>query len=287
VSQAPERFAMTVSNHLSCVCAVRQQYILSKPLYAKRAELVAKIPKFWALVLEQAPVEIDEYIQPTDANVLYSHLTNLTVSRFSLEEDEKKGDPRNFLVRFEFSENEYFEDRVIEKKFWWRHSKDGFEGLVSEPVTIKWKEGKDLTEGLLDLAKAVYDEQLAAPKEAKKGKQTELTEKQKTLKKKISETGMGGVSFFCFFGYVGEIVSEEESKEVIAKENERRKKRQAGEKVKDEDEDMEDEEDLDDDEEDDELDIFPPGDVVAVTIADELWPNAIKYFSEFLSRAGA
>jgi hypothetical protein len=266
--------------------AVRQQYTLSKPLYAKRAELLAKIPNFWALVLEQAPMDIDEYIQPSDSAILLTSLKTLSVSRFELDADEKKGDPRNIAIRFEFAENEHFEDTVLEKKFWWRQSKDGFSGLVSEPVEIRWKKGKDLTDGLLGLVKAVYDEQRAKPKQDAKDKKdkVELTDKQKALKEKIDKTGMGGVSFFAWFGYIGEYVSAEESRESIEEEKEDRRKRKAGEKVAkdDEDEEMEDddEDEDDEDEEDDDLDIFPMGDAVAMAIADDLWPGALKYFSK-------
>jgi hypothetical protein len=269
--------------------AVRQQYTLSKSLYAKRAELLAKIPNFWALVLEQAPMDIDEYIQPSDSAILLTSLKTLSVSRFELDADEKKGDPRNIAIRFEFAENEHFEDTVLEKKFWWRQSKDGFSGLVSEPVEIRWKKGKDLTDGLLGLVKAVYDEQRAKPKQDAKDKKdkkekVELTEKQKALKEKIDKTGMGGVSFFAWFGYIGEYVSAEESRASIEEEKEERRKRKAGEKVAkdDEDEEMEDddEDEDDEDEEEDDLDIFPMGDAVAMAIADDLWPGALKYFSK-------
>ncbi|KAL2259921.1 hypothetical protein VTK26DRAFT_6244 [Humicola hyalothermophila] len=263
---------------------IRQQYLMSKPLYAKRAELVAKIPKFWPLVLEQAPMDIDEYIQPSDSALLLSSLTSLSVTRFEVDEDEKNGDPRSIAIRFEFAENDHFEDRVLEKKFWWRYSKDGYATLVSEPVDIKWKKGKDLTDGLLSLAKAAYDEQKAAPKqEAGKGKKKELTEKQKALKEKIEKTGMGGVSFFAWFGYIGEYITAEESKAAQAEEAEERRKRKAGEEVakeKEEDEEMKDDDEEDDDDDEDELEIFPTGDAVAMAIADDLWPGALKYFTQ-------
>ncbi|KAL2167153.1 hypothetical protein VTG60DRAFT_1643 [Thermothelomyces hinnuleus] len=270
---------------------IRQQYALSKPLYARRAELVAKIPNFWPLVLEQAPMDIDEYIQPSDSAILLSSLKRLSVSRFELDEDEKNGDPRSIAIRFEFAENEHFEDTVLEKKFWWRQSKDGYAGLVSEPVPIKWKPGKDLTEGLLDLAKAVYDEQVAQPKQDKKDKKAKvpLTEKQKALKEKMDQTGMGGVSFFAWFGYIGEYISAEESRQAIEEEREERRKRKAGEPVPkkdDEDEEMEDDDD-DDDELEEDLDIFPTGDAVAMAIADDLWPGALKYFIQAQEQDGA
>ena len=263
---------------------------MSKALYAKRAELVAKIPNFWALVFEQAPMDIDEYIQPSDSALLLSSLKSLSVSRFELEADEKHGDPRSVAIRFEFAENEHFENQVLEKKFWWRQSKDGFAGLVSEPVEIQWKKGKDLTDGLLGLVKAVYDEQAAKPRQETKGKKekVELTDKQKALKAKIDSTGMGGVTFFAFFGYIGEYVTAEESKAAIAEEKEDRRKRKAGEEVAkkdDEDDEMDEDDDEEDDEddEDDDLDIFPMGDAVAMAIADDMWPGALKYFSESTS----
>jgi hypothetical protein len=100
----------------------------------------------------------------------------------------------------------------------------------------------------------------------------------------MDQTGMGGVTFFAWFGYIGEYVTPEESKEAIAEEKEERRKRKAGEEVAKKDDDDEDEEmgedDEDDDEEDDDLDIFPTGDAVAMAIADDLWPGALKYFSE-------
>lgn len=60
------------TNGLLSTVKVRQQYALSKPLYARRAELLTKIPNFWPLVLEQAPMDIDEYIQPSDSAILLS-----------------------------------------------------------------------------------------------------------------------------------------------------------------------------------------------------------------------
>ncbi|KAK3903431.1 nucleosome assembly protein [Staphylotrichum tortipilum] len=269
---------------------IRQQYALSKSLYVKRAELVAKIPHFWPLVFEQAPMDIDEYIQPSDSAVLLASLKSISVSRFELDEDEKNGDPRSVAIRFEFADNDHFENKVLEKKFWWRQSTDGFAGLVSEPVEIKWKKGKDLTDGLLALVKAVYDEQVAKPKEptpakgAKKEK-VPLTKNQKALKEKIESTGMGGVSFFAWFGYIGEYVTAEENKIAVAKEKEERQKRKAGEEVpkKDEDEEMgeddeEEEEDEDEDDWEDDQEIFPTGDAIAMAIADDLWPGALNYF---------
>ncbi|KAK3936155.1 nucleosome assembly protein [Diplogelasinospora grovesii] len=256
---------------------IRQQVQLTRPLYEKRHKTVSQIPNFWPLVIEQAPPDIDEYIQPSDSALLLSSLTSLSVSHFEIE-NGGTGDPRSVAIRWEFSENDYFEDRVIEKKFWYRRSKDGWAGLVSEPVDIKWKKGKDLTGGLLSMVKAVWDEEQAMEKSGTKDKSAHLIEKQRTLRKKIENTGLGGVSFFAWFGFRGKRVSAEESRLAIEKENGKRQLRQNG--VDTTQAEQDDEEDEDEEEEDDDLEIFPEGDSLAVTITEDLWPGAIKYFTQ-------
>lgn len=253
--------------------SVRQQVRLQKPLYEKRAKLVSRIPNFWPLVIEQAPPDIDEYIQPSDSALLLSSLTSLSVSHFEIE-DGGNGDPRSIAIRWEFGDNDYFEDRVIEKKFWHRHAKDGWSGLVSEPVDIRWKKGKDLTNGLLGMVKRVWDEEQAAKDKENGGA---VTDEQKALKKKIENTGIGGISFFAWFGYIGRRVSAEESRLAMEKEAEKRKQRAEGKAADGEEEEEEEEE------EEDDYEIFPDGDSLAVAISEDLWPDATKYFSMSLS----
>ena len=248
--------------------------VVKRPLYEKRHKIVSQIPNFWPLVFEQAPPDIDEFIQPSDSSLLLTYLTSLSVTRFEIE-DGKKGDPRSLCFRFEFSDNDHFEDKVIEKKFWQRHSKSGWTGLVSEPVEIHWKKGKDLTGGLLATVKKVWDAQQARGKGGG-GKNQALSADEKSLKKKIENTGLGGLSFFAWFGYVGRNVSAEESQEALDKAQKERIARQGG---KHQDADVEDEDDEDEDDEN-ELEIFPEGDSLAIHISEDLWPNAIKYFSE-------
>lgn len=224
-------------------------------------------------MLEQSPPELDEYIQPTDSAVLLSSLTKLSVERFELPSG---GEPRSLAIRFEFAENEYFSDSVLEKKFWWRHHRDGWAGLVSEPVKINWKsKDKDLTGGMLDLVIQVAAEEKAAGKKTSEAD----SDAKKALREAMDNTGLGGVSFFAWFGFRGRDVSEEESKEAYKLELEKRKKRKAGEEV--------DEEDEEDDEADDDLDyeweVFPIADDIAVAIAEDVWPGAIKYFRKFLT----
>jgi len=251
-------------------------------------------------VIEQAPPDIDEYIQPSDSALLLSSLKSLSVSRFELEPPasvgNRKGDPRNVAIRFEFGPNEYFSDTVLEKRFWHRHSADGAAGLVSEPVDIAWKKGRDLTGGLLGMVKRVWDEEQAGraangndkkqqQKSIKKKEQAEdddshLTAEQKALQKKIAATGLGGVSFFAWFGYIGRHVSAEESRTVCEKEAEKRRLRKEGKEVEDDDEQEEEEDEEAGEDEDTSLEIFSDGEDLAMAIAEDLWPNAIKYFGE-------
>lgn len=247
--------------------------LVKQPLYAKRHGLVSQIPNFWPLVFEQAPPDIDEFIQPSDSSLLLTSLTSLFVSRFEIE-NGGQGDPRSLCFRFEFNENDLFEDKVIEKKFWHRRSKSGWSGLVSEPVEIRWKKGKDLTGGLLSTAKKVWDAHKG--KASRNSKSGELSPDERALKKKIENTGLGGMSFFAWFGYVGRDVSAEESSEAAEKARRERLARQEGTLSANGHDDA----DIDDDDEENELEIFPEGENLAIAISEDLWPNAIKYFTQ-------
>ncbi|ESZ94142.1 putative nucleosome assembly protein C36B7.08c [Sclerotinia borealis F-4128] len=259
---------------------IRLQVSLTRPLYTRRNNTVAQIPNFWALVLEQAPPDIDQYIQPSDSALLLSSLTSLHVSHFELENPKTAigGDPRSVSITWTFSSNEYFEDEKLVKKFWYRKSVGGWCGLVSEPVRINWKKGKDLTGGLLGMVSDAWDaEQRGKKNREKDGKSKDMSPQQKALEKKMANTSMGGLSFFAWFGFIGRRVSEEESKETNAKDLAKRKARKNGEKVaesEDEDDEKDDEEDLGMS-----LEIFPDGDDLAIAITEDLWPGAIKYFT--------
>lgn len=252
---------------------VRQEVLVKRPLYEKRHNLVSQIPNFWPLVFEQAPPDIDEFIQPSDSSLLLTSLTSLSVSRFEIE-NGGQGDPRSLSFRLEFNENEQFEDRVIEKKFWQRRSKGGWSGLVSEPVEIRWKKGKDLTGGLLGMVKKVWEAQESKDGHAKTG---ELTPDERALKRKIKNTGLGGMSFFAWFGYVGRNVSAQESVEATDRARRERLSRQA---ENAQPSNGSDEREDDDDDDDNELEIFPEGENLAIAISEDLWPNAIKYFTQ-------
>ncbi|CCE32837.1 related to phosphatase 2a inhibitor [Claviceps purpurea 20.1] len=235
---------------------------MTRDLYAKREKVISEIPNFWPRVFEQAPPEIFEYIQPTDA-VIITALKNLTVERFELP----NGHPRSFSLKFEFSENGYFENSVLEKKFWWRCAKNGQESYVSEPVEIKWKPGKDLTHGLLDLAKKIYEEDKA-------GKSDEKSPAKEALVNKLDDTSIDTISFFNMFGYRGRYITAENSATAFKELEEKRKAHKEGKPP------VEEMEDDDDDDDEDEYEIYPNADELAVAIAEDLYPDAIRYFQE-------
>ncbi|TVY39821.1 putative nucleosome assembly protein [Lachnellula occidentalis] len=244
---------------------IRKQTELTTPLYASRQKTLSTIPNFWPLVLEQAPPDIDQYIQPSDSALLLSSLTSFSVSRF-----EAPTEPRSISLRFEFSDNEYFEDAVLEKRFWYRRAGDGWQGLVSEPVGIKWREGRDLCGGLLGLVERAYASCPSASA-ANKKEERKVTAEQKELAKTIENTGMGGLSFFAFFGFIGRRISAEENAVAV---------QEAGKGGVRAAEDGDEGEDMDDLELDMSLEIFPDGEELALAFADDLWPGAIKYFTQ-------
>ncbi|KAF2746140.1 hypothetical protein M011DRAFT_459645 [Sporormia fimetaria CBS 119925] len=247
---------------------IRKANELNEPLYKKRAEIIAKIPHFWALVFEQSPTELDSYILPSDSKVFADCLQSLEITRFEI--DDPKGDPRSFSMKFTFSDNEYFKDEVLEKFFWYRKSLDGWQGLVSEPVKVNWKKDHDLTYGLTDAAYKLYEARKKLPKGAN---ETELKE-YKSLAEKIENSEDPQLSFFAWFAYVSsyKFVTAEESQQAAKKLAEELEKRKKGEKV--------DEEEPEDDDEQDyqETEVFPMGDQVATIITEDMWPSAIKYY---------
>ena len=262
---------------LSNRVAVRRQYDLSASIFAKRAETIAKIPNFWPLVFEQAPPEIDQWISTQDSSILLEHLTNLHVSRPDLD-NKGSGNPRSLRIRFEFSSNPYFEDEVLEKTFWARRSKDGTTGLVSEPVRINWKIGKDPTQGMTDLARALFEARTKLGDMTAKGL-PEYT----ALKKKVENWNGMNTSFFTWFGWVSSHrwVSVEENEQAIEALKAEKAKRKDGGRVgpldpATVDAEAEAEEALDDEA----VEVHEAGDDLAIAIAEELWPSAIKYFTQ-------
>jgi hypothetical protein len=148
-------------------------------------------------------------------------------------------------------------------------------------VLIHWKKDRDLTDGLTDAAYKLGEARkklavASSPDEARK-KERKLPEYQ-NLAKKIETSLESSISFFGIFAFVSGYrwVSAEESEKVTKEDQEKLEKIKRGEKI---------EEDEDDDDEDtqdyQEVEVFPGGDEVVTIIAEDMWPNAIKYYSTF------
>lgn len=265
---ARRRNASSGENAIADQITVRKQYELSASVYAKRAEAIARITNFWPLVLEQAPLEIDQYIQPHDSRIFNESLINFEVRRPELDV-KGSGDPRSLHFKFEFRPNDDFEDTVLEKTFWYRRAKDGWTGLVSEPVRVNWKTGKDITQGLTDMARALFE----ARTKAGDMTATNLPE-YKALKEKVEHWNGMNTSFFTWFGSVSgrRWVSEEESIKANEEEDARKEKRKAGQKVEQPEEAESGDDEL--------VEVHQAGDELAIALAEDLWPNATRFFTQ-------
>lgn len=180
----------------------------------------------------------------------------------------------------EFAPNSYLVDKVIEKKFWYRHSREGWSGLVSEPVDVRWHENKDLSEGLLNAVwKAWTEEQLHLANTGSRDIRALLPE-QEVLRQMIGRTALEGITFFAWFGFIGRRISHDENVKVLANLKAKKAARAAGRAVSDFEQPPEGEQEaIIADKMVEALEIFPNGDDLAVSFAEDLWPGAIKYFS--------
>lgn len=297
---------------------MRKSIPAMRPLYQKRNALISskqvQDTDFWPRVFSNAPAEVDEYVLPSDADILERCLRNLTVERFEVD-DQGNGEPRSLRFIFEFAtgdENPYFDNAKIVKDFYYRYQvtktakgkRRTWEGLVSEPVRINWKKDMDPTKGLLDAACDLFE----AEKKNKGVDRTKLPEYEALVKKLEEveaenvtndedeeaddddhpEAGQSpvGLSFFAWFGYRGRDVTAEQSKAAEKEEEERYQKLLKGEAV---DEDAGDDDDDDDDEDDEEdsleaAEIFADGQELATSLAEDLWPEALKYYGKSIPR---
>ena len=249
---------------------------MSKAAYAKRAEATSKIENFWPLVIEQAPTEVDQYIQSQDSQILGEHLVNVSVTRPEIV-DEATGNPRSLHFKFEFSPNDYFTDTSLEKTFWYRRARDGFVGLVSEPVEVHWRKGKDLTQGLNTLAVRLWE----ARKKAGDMRSTKLKEYAE-LEKKVESWNGRNTSFFTWFGWISgrRWVSAEESEAAVAAHRDRKEQKKRGRGAQDGDLAEEENDDDEEAESDQAVEVHENGEDLAISIADDLWPSAIKLFTD-------
>lgn len=297
-----------------------KQYQLSKSAYARRSAAISKIPNFWPLVIEASPPELDSFVHPQDSKIFAESLTSIEITRPEIDSSasasappkgEFKGHPRSFQITFTFSPNAYFSNSTLTKTFHYRRASDGWCNLVSEPVRIDWKNPEqDLSEGLTDAAYALFHARKNASTTstttttttAAGGDPTSLSMQQKSLPEYshlltlLTSKNGHNTSFFTWFGFVSSRrwVSAEESEkaweEFYGKLEAVRKGETISVKKEDEDEDdadvkKEDEDEEEDDEEEEEygdqaVEVFENGDDVAAVFAEEIWPNAIKYFTQ-------
>ena len=248
---------------------MRRNELALQPLFEKRSEIIKGLPHFWRIVFEQYSADHGPFLSSLDRTILAS-LVFFSVERHTIKPDGT-GDPRDTRFTFEFEKNEFFEDTRVVKTFNYR--KDGrHEGLQSTPVPIKWKSKmKDPTQGELQAAVGLYEAELTMKLEGKGGdidavSRESLWPYEELVEKLAKQEGKDEPSFFNWFGYRGVVAIADED------ENE------------DENEDEADGSDpTASDYSDDgllDVEIYRDGGNLTEMLADDLWPNALDYFSK-------
>ena len=188
---------------------------------------------------------------------------------------ETQGDPRSLRFEFTFADNEHFGACTLVKEFVWKASEtgDGPGSLVSKAVPIQWKGKKgDLSKGMLDMA-VELEKAEEAMKLKNGGNEIELVEREglwqyeklREAIEKSEEAEDDEPTWLNWFGFRGRVEKRSEEKETKAENGE------------DEEEDWDgfDPGLLD-------VEIFPSGEDVAISLAEDLFPDAMDFFSMFL-----
>ena len=269
--------------------SLRQKEQALAPLYLKRQTLLSRIPQFWPTVLRNAPESILPAFTLTDLSIL-SHLTNLTITRPDIISAEK-GDPRSLRFVFTFAPNDIFSDTQLVKEYKYHADREPHQNPTSVPVPIKWKSKRvDPTHGVLDLAIDLYKaEQAFKASSDKKGQEIELDPQEREalwqyekLLGKLDELNEEQHSFFNWFGYRGWVGPMPQKGQTNGKPGEMAKQNKSASEDKvnggdDAEDDWEDEEGDEDAALD--VEIFPDGDELAVSFAEDFWPNVMDFFS--------
>ncbi|KAL8722808.1 MAG: hypothetical protein Q9225_000757 [Loekoesia sp. 1 TL-2023] len=243
---------------------LRKTYIATRPKFLERATAIEAIPDFWSTVIDEAPAEIDQRIQPRDVPAL-NCLTGIDVERFEVL-DADNGEARSIKLRFTFKPNEWFHDEKIEKKFYWRMTKNGGSGLVSEPVSIQWKD-RDLTEGLLGMALNLWQKEKELETRGQNRDDIRATDEFKILAEKVEHTPQDAISIFGLFGFRGHHVSAEDSGIAMERTQNMADGVECFEQLDKETPGLPDTE------------IYPHGEEVAVAFSEDLFPGATQYFT--------
>ena len=111
------------------------------------------IPEFWLTALRNH-IGLGDIITERDEAAL-KHLIDLRIEHINVEDaDEKQEDTeeeqykQGYTIIFEFSPNEFFENKILEKSYFYGPEVDytgEFAYHHATGTTIKWKEDKDLT----------------------------------------------------------------------------------------------------------------------------------------------
>jgi nucleosome assembly protein 1-like 1 len=104
------------------------------------------IPEFWLTALRNH-VGLSELITERDA-VALKHLIDLRIEHINEEDADAKQKKLGYKIIFEFSPNDFFENKLLEKSYFYGQEVDYTGEFVydhANGTTIKWKEDKDLT----------------------------------------------------------------------------------------------------------------------------------------------
>jgi hypothetical protein len=169
------------------LCMLERKYDqINRSLYDERSKIANDIPNFWRTVLLNHPV-FEKIISDQDKEAL-SYMKNMCVKYHETSP--------SFTLEFEFSDNPFFANKVLEKEFRLLNSADPdapdivFED--SKGTEISWKDGFNLC--------------FSNTLKTQRNKKTGLVRKQEICSPKPS--------FFHFFGDIKYITSEDNDQEI-------------------------------------------------------------------------
>jgi len=111
------------------------------------------IPEFWLTALRNH-IGLGEIITERDAAAL-KHLIDVRIEHINVEDADEKQEnadekqcKQGYKIIFEFSPNDFFENKILEKSYFYGQEVDYTGEFVYDHatgITIQWKEDKDLT----------------------------------------------------------------------------------------------------------------------------------------------
>ncbi|KAL1812339.1 hypothetical protein DCAR_0624556 [Daucus carota subsp. sativus] len=117
------------------VLEIEQKYNeIKRPVYARRSEIIKRIPDFWLTAFQSHPA-LGELLIEEDQKV-FKYLDSIEVEDFK---DVKLG----YSITFNFKANPYFEDTKLTKTF--AFSDEGTTKITG--TAIRWKEGMEIANG--------------------------------------------------------------------------------------------------------------------------------------------